>query len=43
MGVSMGVVHWLREQGHDALHLRDEGLQRLPNGQIFDEAVAEQR
>jgi len=27
MGVSQHVVTWLREQGHDATHLRDEGLQ----------------
>jgi len=24
-------------------HLRDEGLQRLPNGEIFDKAIAESR
>ena len=34
MGVAVPVVTWLREQGHDAVHLRDEGLQRLPNGEI---------
>ena len=43
MGVNMGVVHWLRLQGHDATHLREEGLQRLPNGQIFKKAVSESR
>ena len=37
------VVSWLNSQGHDATHLRDEGLQRLPNGEIFDKAVAEGR
>ena len=31
MGVSPRVVDWLRAQGHDARHLREEGLQRLPN------------
>lgn len=36
MGVSQRVAAWLRLQGHDVLHLRDEGLQRLPNGQIFE-------
>ena len=35
MGVSVRVVEWLKELGHDAVHLRDEGLQRLPNGEIF--------
>lgn len=43
MGVDMRVVHWLRQHGHDALHLRDEGLQRLPDGEIFKKAIAEDR
>jgi len=43
MGVSMRVVEWLRRGGHDVRHLREEGLQRLPNGEIFRKAVAEQR
>ena len=43
MGVSMRVVEWLRSGGHDAAHLRDEGLQRLPNGDIFQKANAEGR
>lgn len=43
MGVSQRVVEWLRANGHDALHLRDEGLQRLPNGEIFQKAAREQR
>lgn len=43
MGVNARVVEWLREQGHDARHLRDEGLQRMPNGEIFAKASAELR
>lgn len=43
MGVSMRVVTWLRENGHDAIHLRDEGLQRLENGEIFAKAAREER
>ena len=43
MGVSVRVVEWLKELGHDAVHLRDEGLQRLPNGEIFLKAAREQR
>lgn len=43
MGVSQHVVEWLRTNGHDAAHLRDEGLQRLPNGEIFQKAASEQR
>ena len=31
MGVSQQVVEWLRMNGHEAVHLRDEGLQRLPH------------
>jgi predicted nuclease of predicted toxin-antitoxin system len=43
MGVSMRVVEWLRSSGHDAIHLRDEGLQNLPNGEIFRKAIRERR
>ena len=43
MGISMRVVEWLRSTGHDAIHLRDEGLQKLPNGEIFQKAIREER
>ena len=43
MGVSQQVVEWLQANGHDSRHLRDEGLQRLPNGDIFEKANREQR
>lgn len=43
MGVSTKVVEWLKAEGHDAKHLRDESLQRLPNGQIFFKAIQEKR
>ncbi len=43
MGVSQRIVQWLREEGHDAVHLRDENLHRLPNGEIFVKAHAEMR
>jgi predicted nuclease of predicted toxin-antitoxin system len=43
MGVSQQVVEWLRTNGHDAIHLRDERLQRLPDGEIFKKAASEQR
>jgi len=29
MGISLRTVSWLREQGYDVVHLRDEGLQTL--------------
>ena len=43
MGVSKQVVEWLRASGHEAIHLHDEGLQKLPNGEIFQKAIREQR
>ena len=43
MGVDLRVVRWLREQGHDAVHLRDENLQRLPDEEIFTKARRESR
>ena len=43
MGVAGRIVDWLRSDGHDAVHLRDEGLHRLPNGEIFRKAAEEHR
>lgn len=43
MCMDVRVPAWLKPQGHDATHLRDQGLQRLPNGAIFDKAIAESR
>jgi predicted nuclease of predicted toxin-antitoxin system len=43
MGVSRKVSEWLRCQGHESSHLGEEGLARLPNGQIFTKAIAEKR
>ena len=43
MGISQRVVTWLRAQGHDAIHLRDEGLQTLADSVIFIKAVRESR
>jgi hypothetical protein len=43
MGVSRRVIERLRANGHDAVHLREEGLQRLPNGEIFQKGFAAQR
>ena len=42
-GVSIRVVEWLRNNGHDAKHLREEGLHRMPNGEIFTKAIHENR
>lgn len=43
MCMDVRVTSWLNSHGHDATHLRDEGLQRLPNGDIFEKAIAESR
>ncbi len=43
MGVDVRVVEWLRAQGHDAIHLREEGLHRAPDEEVFGKALAEDR
>jgi predicted nuclease of predicted toxin-antitoxin system len=43
MCIDVRVANWLKSHGHDATHLRDEGLQRLPNGEMFEKAIAESR
>jgi len=43
MGVSLKTVSYLRLAGHDAVHLRDEGLQRLDDDLILQKAEQEQR
>ncbi|GAB4208413.1 MAG: DUF5615 family PIN-like protein [Coleofasciculaceae cyanobacterium] len=43
MGVSMTVVQRLRESGYEAIHLREEGLQRLPDPDILEKARQEER
>jgi predicted nuclease of predicted toxin-antitoxin system len=43
MGVSPKAVTWLRMAGHDAIHLREGGLHRLPDDAVFAKARAEDR
>jgi predicted nuclease of predicted toxin-antitoxin system len=43
MGISHRVVEWLRHNKYDAIHLWEEGLQKLPDGDIFSKALNEQR
>jgi predicted nuclease of predicted toxin-antitoxin system len=43
MCVDVRIVKWLLQNGHDATHLRDQGLQRMPNGEIFEKAIREDR
>jgi predicted nuclease of predicted toxin-antitoxin system len=43
MGVDRRIVQWLQQSGYEAIHLSDEGLQRLPDLEIFDKAYLEGR
>ena len=43
MGVSMSTVLALRLDGHDVIHLLEEGLTRLPDPEILGKARAEGR
>jgi predicted nuclease of predicted toxin-antitoxin system len=43
MGVSLSTVRALRSDGHNAVHLREEGLNRLPDAEILEKARQEQR
>ncbi|MBS4027770.1 MAG: DUF5615 family PIN-like protein [Ignavibacteriales bacterium] len=43
MGISLFTVRWLRERNFDAMHLREENLQRLPDEEIFLNAKKEER
>lgn len=43
MGVSQRTVQWLRQQSDDAVHLREQGLQRAWDPDILAKARAEGR
>jgi predicted nuclease of predicted toxin-antitoxin system len=43
MCLDVRVAEWLRGQGHDAAHLRELGLHRLADGEIFSKAASENR
>jgi predicted nuclease of predicted toxin-antitoxin system len=43
MGVALPVIQCLRAAGHEAIHLREEGLQKLPDEEIFLKAASERR
>jgi len=43
MGLDVRVVEWLRRHGHNAIHLREEGLQRAPDDRVFAKALTEER
>lgn len=43
MDISMATVHALRAAGEEVIHLRDEGLQTMPDEQILRKAIHEER
>ena len=43
MGLSPRTAEWLGNAGHDAVHLRDQGLQRLSDSDIIGKAAKENR
>jgi len=43
MGISQSVALWLKGLGHDAVHLNDENLYKLPDKFILEKAVDEKR
>lgn len=43
MGISPRTVAFLRSLGHDAIHLHEQGLDRLPDPGILTKAYQEQR
>ena len=43
MNVDRRVVVWLKQNGHDATHLHDQGLQRMTDVDIFAKAWLEGR
>lgn len=43
MGLARSTAEHLRKAGHDAVHLREQGLQRLPDQAIVAKAVQEGR
>lgn len=43
MGISPRVVNDLRQKGYDAIHLREENLNRMLDGEILEKARLESR
>jgi predicted nuclease of predicted toxin-antitoxin system len=43
MGLAASTARYLRVSGHDAVHLLDQGLERLADSAIVAKAIAEQR
>lgn len=43
MGISPRIVSWLKSNGYDAIHLGEQGLEKLPDDEILIKALNEQR
>ena len=43
MGISQTSVEWLRSEGYDAIHLREQNLQKMKDEDIFEKAKLEKR
>ena len=43
MGISPRTVLWLRFQGHEAIRLNEERLERLPDSAVMAKAISEGR
>lgn len=43
MGISQSTVEWLRKQGCDTIHVRDEAMHRAPDVEITAKARKEER
>jgi len=43
MGISQSTVSWLRDNGYEAIHLREDGLQKLSDSEIVAKAARENR
>lgn len=43
MGTSVETVEWVRSLGHDAIHLHEQGLERLEDADIVEKGRAEGR
>jgi len=38
MGISQSSINWLRQNGYDAIHLREEGLHKISDIAIIENA-----
>ena len=43
MGIAQSIASWLKSEGHDAMHLNDEDLYKLPDISIIEKALNEKR